>query len=229
LKKISFSLILTALILKFFAVTATSQPAIAQTNPTRQGIATYYDATGEGSCSLGRTSNSQLVAAMNASEYNNAAACGAYVQVKGPKGTVTVQIVTVCPECQAGHLDLSQSAFSKIADPKLGKVVISWKIVSPALSGPIAYHFKPGSSQWWTAVQVRNHRNPIAKLEYYAGGKWITVPRTDYNYFVQSGGMGPGPYQFRVSDRYGNVISDRAIKLIDNVVVNGTRQFPARP
>ena len=32
----------------------------------------------------------------------------------------------------------------------------TWQVVSPALNGPIAYHFKDGSNQWWTAVQVRN-------------------------------------------------------------------------
>jgi expansin len=224
LKKLSFlSLILSVLILPAVAIAQTKP------NPVRQGVATFYDAAGEGSCLFGRSSNNQLIAAMNAPEYSNAAACGAYVQVKGPKGTITVQIVNVCPECQAGHLDLSQGAFSQIADPKLGKVPISWKIVSPALKGPIAYHFKQGSSQWWTAVQIRNHRNPIAKLEYYSGGKWITVPRQNYNYFVQSSGMGPGPYQFRVTDRYGNGLSDRNIKLIENGTVNGTRQFPAGP
>lgn len=55
----------------------------------------------------------------------------------------------------------------------------------------IRYHFKEGSNQWWTDVQVRNHRNPIAKLEYYNGNQWVAVPRTDYNYFVQTNpGMG---------------------------------------
>jgi expansin (peptidoglycan-binding protein) len=76
---------------------------------------------------------------------------------------------------------------------------ITWQVVSPDLTGPIAYHFKDGSNQWWTAVQIRNHRNPIARLEYLdVGGQWITVPRTSYNYFVQTNpGMGPGPYTFR--------------------------------
>ena len=168
---------------------------------------------------------------MNADEYDNAAVCGAYVHVIGPKGAATVRIVDLCPECKAGHLDLSQEAFGQIADLPQGRVSITWQVVSPALSGPIAYHFKDGSNQWWTAVQIRNHRNPIARLEYFTtGGQWVSVPRTSYNYFVQTNpGMGPGPYTFRVTDSYGNVLIDSGIPHIENGTVNGSNQFPPGP
>jgi expansin (peptidoglycan-binding protein) len=158
--------------------------AADRANPIHQGVATYYDATGAGACMFDPSPGDLMVAAMNAEEYNNAAVCGAYVYVTGPKGVVTVRIVDLCPECKAGHLDLSREAFAQIADLPQGRVPIAWQVVSPALTGPIAYHFKDGSNQWWTAVQIRNHRNPIAKLEYRnSGGQWITVPRTSYNYF----------------------------------------------
>ena len=112
-----------------------------------------------------------MVAAMNVEEYDNSAVCGAYVHVIGLQGDITVRIVDLCPECLDGHLDLSQEAFSQIADLPLGRVPITWQVVSPALPGPIAYHFKDGSNQWWTAVQIRNHRNPIARLEYSNSGQ----------------------------------------------------------
>ncbi|MCB0093536.1 MAG: hypothetical protein KDE54_36855 [Caldilineaceae bacterium] len=167
---------------------------------------------------------------MNADEYDNAALCGAYVRVNGPNGVVTVRIVDLCPECSAGHLDLSQEAFALIADPVQGRVTITWQVVSPDVDGPIAYHFKDGSNQWWTAVQVRNHRNPIAKLEYNDGSQWMAVARTDYNYFVQTEpGMGPGPYQFRVTDLYGNVLVDSDIPHTESGTVNGRAQFPRGP
>jgi expansin (peptidoglycan-binding protein) len=200
-------------------------------NPLHQGIATYYDATGAGACGFDPSPNDLRVTALNAEEYNNAAYCGAYVEVYGPSGTVTVRIVDLCPECKTGHLDLSREAFAKIADPVLGRVSITWRIVSPALSGPIAYHFKDGSNQWWTAVQIRNHRNPIAKFEYRtSGGQWVTVPRVSYNYFVQQNpGMGVGPYTFRVTDMYDNTLTDSGIPFIENGTVNGAAQFPPGP
>ncbi|MEZ4673193.1 MAG: expansin EXLX1 family cellulose-binding protein [Caldilineaceae bacterium] len=202
----------------------------ASPNPIHQGIAIYYGATGAGACSFDPSPADLMVAALNAEEYTMAALCGAYVHVNGPKGKVTVRIVDLCPECKAGHLDLSQEAFALIADPVQGRVAISWQLVSPAISGPIAYHFKEGSNQWWTAVQIRNHRNPIAKVEYKFGDTWVTVARTDYNYFVQTNpGMGPGPYQFRVTDSYGHVLVDDAIQHQENGTVTGSAQFPAGP
>ena len=199
-------------------------------NPLHQGIATYYDADGSGACMFDPSPNDLMVAAMNAVEYNHAAYCGAFVQVNGAKGTIVVRIVDLCPECLAGHLDLSREAFALIDDLPLGRVPITWRVVSPIVTGPIAYHFKDGSNQWWTAVQIRNHRNPIAKFEYWTNNQWVAVSRTDYNYFVQTNpGMGLGPYTFRVTDMYGNTLTDSGIPLIVDSTVNGTGQFPPGP
>ncbi|MEM7800657.1 MAG: expansin EXLX1 family cellulose-binding protein [Chloroflexota bacterium] len=200
-------------------------------NPVNQGIATYYNATGRGACSFDASPNDLMVAAMNAEEYDNAAYCGSYVEVTGPQGTITVRIVDLCPECKAGHLDLSREAFAEIAEIVQGRVDISWQLVSPPLDSPIAYRFKDGSNQWWTAVQVRNHRNPIAKLEYLNDdNQWIEVERTSYNYFVQTGpGMGPGPFTFRVTDSYGNQLTDSGIEHIELGTVSGSGQFPIGP
>jgi expansin (peptidoglycan-binding protein) len=144
---------------------------------------------------------------------------------------VTVRIVDLCPECKAGHLDLSREAFAQIADLYLGVVPITWQVISPDLVGSIAYHFKDGSNQWWTAVQIRNHRNPIAQVEYLNNvNQWVSVPRTSYNYFVQTNpGMGQGPYSFRVTDSYGNVLIDNGIPHIENGTIPGAAQFPLGP
>jgi expansin (peptidoglycan-binding protein) len=172
-----------------------------------------------------------MVAAMNAVEFEHARVCGEFVAVSGPKGAVTVRIVDLCPECLAGHLDLSREAFARIADLPQGRVAITWRVVSPALNDPILYQFKTGSNQWWTAVQVRNHRNPVASFEYRnAGGQWVSVARTDYNYFVQTNpGMGIGPYAFRVTDVYGNALVDTGVQFIEGGTVGGAAQFPPGP
>jgi expansin (peptidoglycan-binding protein) len=201
-------------------------------NPLREGRATYYDATGAGNCSFDPTPNDLMVAAISHEDYGSADYCGAYVEVYGPEGSVVVRIVDKCPDaqCTAGHLDLSREAFARIAPLELGIVPITWRIVSPELAGPIAYHFKDGSNQWWTAVQVRNHRNPVTKLEYRNNaGMWVAAPRVDYNFFLEANGMGPGPYAFRVTDSYGNVLEDAGIAFIEGGVVPGRAQFPAGP
>ncbi|MBK8987233.1 MAG: hypothetical protein IPM39_14325 [Chloroflexi bacterium] len=195
--------------------------------PVRSGIATYYNATGEGNCLFPASPNNLMVAAMNEVDYNNAALCGAYVRVDGRKGSVVVRIVDRCPECAQGHVDMSPQAFALIDDIPLGRVPITWQIVSPALDGPIVYHFKDGSNQWWTAVQIRNHRNPIAKVEYrLSNGSFQQLPREMWNYFVADSGMGPGPYTFRVTDALGNVLVDHNIPHVENGSVPGSSQFP---
>ena len=200
--------------------------------PLHTGEATYYtSANGDGACMFGPSSEDPLlVGAMNHDDYAGAAVCGACVDLTGPNGAVGIRIVDECPECPAGNIDLSPQAFERIAPLELGRVPISWRYASCMVSGPIVYHFKDGSNQWWTAVQIRNSRNPVDKLEYRNGSQWVSVPRTSYNYFVQTNpGMGPGPYTFRVTDHYGNVLTDSGIIGGNNITVNGSAQFPAGP
>ena len=189
------------------------------------GDGTYYYATGAGNCGFDPSPQDLMVAAMNHVDYNNSAICGAYIQVDGPQGSVMVRVVDQCPECPAGDVDLSVEAFAKIAPISAGRVSISWQLVSPPLEGPIVYHFKNESNQWWMEIQIRNHRNPIQKLEIYNGSSYQTIPRMSYNYF-QVSGMGAGPYTFRVTDSLGNVLVDSGIPLTPGGNVNGSGQFP---
>ena len=126
---------------------------------------------------------------------------------------------------------MSREAFAEIDEIIKGVVPITWQVVSPPIEGPLVYQFKEGSNQWWTAVQVRNHRNPIAKFEYLNdSNQWIEVPRTSYNYFVQSNpGMGVGPYTFRVTDSYGNMLVDSGIQFVENGRLVGQSNFRPVP
>ena len=51
--------------------------------------------------------------------------------------------------------------------------------------------------------------------------------RESYNYFVEPSGMGQGPYTFRVTDVYGNVLEDSGIAHVEAGEVPGAAQFPA--
>lgn len=194
--------------------------------PSHSGEGTYYNADGTGNCGFPATPDDLMVAAMNHTDYNNAALCGAYVQVTGPQGSVIVRIVDRCPECPQGDVDMSPQAFAQIAALHQGRVPITWQLLSYPVAGPIVYHFKDGSNQWWTAVQMRNHRNPITKFEYWNGNQWLEAPRQEWNYFVEASGMGAGPYTFRVTDSFGHTLSDSGIPLIEDGSVSGSAQFP---
>jgi len=171
-----------------------------------------------------------MVGAMNATDYGTADWCGGCVEVKGPSGTVTVRIVDQCPGCAKGDIDLSREAFMKIAPLSAGRVDITWNQVACNITGPIAYHWKDGANAGWAAIQIRNHRYPIAKVEATDGsGTFKTLNRAEYNYFIESTGLGTGPYSVRVTDTRGHVIDDTNIALGDNVTRTGASQFPACP
>lgn len=218
-------------LLALAASTAGAWAADALSGQVQDGVATHYRDDGNGACLFGPAAGERLTVAINRSGFAGSAACGAWLEVAGPRGTVTVQVNNVCPECGPGHLDLSEQAFARIAPLQAGKVPIRWRLVSPEMNGPVAYHFKQGSNPWWTAVQVRNHRNPVARLEVrLADGRWQSLARTDYNYFVQTNpGLGPGPYTFRVSDRFGQALVDEGIGHRESGAVAGRGQFPAKP
>ena len=196
---------------------------------THSGEATYYDfADGSGNCGFPATPNDLMVAAMNHTDYADSAACGACVRIEGPNGSVDVRIVDRCPECPAGDIDLSPEAFAEIADISAGRVAISWQYIACPIDDPVVFHFKDGSNEYWTAVQMRNHRHAIASLAYQADdGSFVEVQRLDYNYFVEDSGMGPGPYTFRITDVVGNTLEQSGIAHAEDTDVPGDAQFPA--
>jgi expansin (peptidoglycan-binding protein) len=201
----------------------------AEVNLTmHHGRSSFYHAKGVGACSLDNAVGDAMVVAASRKDFRHAGLCGAYLRLIGPKGEAIVRVVDVCPGCKAGVLDINKPVFAKIADLKRGREQIRWQIISPSLASPVQYHFKKGSSRYWTGVQILNHRNPIATLEYLkADGTWENIKRSNYNYFVRkSPGLGTGPYTFRVTDWYGNSLIDKDIPLSSDKIVTGDVQFP---
>jgi expansin (peptidoglycan-binding protein) len=198
--------------------------------PEQAGEATYYDAAAMGACSFEPEPGASLVAAVGPEAFAGSAACGAYLEVRGPRGAAVVRVVDLCAGCGPGQIDLSRDAFAQVAELALGRAPVRWRLASPALPGPIAYHFKAGSSAGWAAVQVRNHRNPVAELAYRRpDGSWAPLARGADNYFVSADGMGAGPYALRITDSYGNLLIDEAVPLAPGRSVSGADQLPARP
>jgi len=188
------------------------------------GEGTYYDADGTGSC-LYEPAPDRMVAAMNAPQFDNSSACGMCVEVTGPKGTIVVRIVDVCPECARGDLDLSVHAFDRIADHSAGRVPISWVPVACDTAGPLAIRFKEGSSRYWLAVQARNSRIPVRRIEMQSGGGWLTLAQQHYNYHLDEGDPGSGPFSFRLTAIDGQQRVLTNIPLREGQVVDGQGQF----
>ena len=202
-----------------------------------KSTATYYDNGYTNTCcNLDDIAAKYDVAAINEYDYNNGVMAGAYLEVTGPKGKVNVLVTDLMPfqgnesNCAVGALDLNENTFAKIADKIDGKVNISWKVIAFPTTEPIQYKFKDTSSQWWCEVQVRNQRYPVAKCEVKnSDGTYTELPRKEYNYFAAESGLGAGPYTFRVTDIYGQVIEDTGIALTPGGIVNGGSNFPIIP
>lgn len=193
------------------------------------GSATFYDADGAGSCSF-EPSPDHMVAAFAGPDWSHARWCGACLAVAGPAGEVVVRVVDQCPGCKHGDLDLSREAFARIAPLSAGRTKITWHEIACPVTGPVAYRIKPGSSPHWMAIQLRNHRYPIARLEARdAGGGYRAIPRGDDNYFVAAGGLGPGPYALRVADVHGHTLDDAAIAAGHGAIRPGAAQLPVCP
>lgn len=193
-----------------------------------KGVATFYEFNGGGAANLDYLSEHFYTAAMNTEDYMNGLA-GAYIEVTDKDGDkINVVITDRLPEGKKGDIDLDRKAFKVIESEVTGKMNITWRILPFPTEEPISYVFKPTSSQYWAEVQVRNGRYPIKKLEYKnSKGKFIELPRQEYNYFTAASGMGKGPYTFRVTDFYGHVLIDSGISIdTSGDPVCGKMNFP---
>ncbi len=192
----------------------------------RSGEGTYYDADGTGACMLDASPEALDVAALNAVDWAGSASCGACAEVTGPSGAVRVRIVDLCPECVSGDLDLSLQAFEKIAPRELGRVPIDWRLVSCEVRGNLRYRYKDGSNEWWTAVQILDHRVPIESVEWSKDGQTFhAMQRTDYNYFLEDEGFGAGGVTLRVTAVTGSVVTDELPPVQELLVVRGSAQL----
>lgn len=220
---------LTAQTILATVLAVSAGPGLADSS-THTGEGTFYGYGGGGNCSFPKPADI-LTAAMNATDYDGSAACGSVIVVTNENTglSVTVRVDDQCPECAPGDVDLDQDAFAQISDISAGRIPISWHYVANDQAGNIKLYFKEGSSQWWTGVQVRDHLYPISKLEYRVNGdtNYIEVPREPYNYFVASSGFGVGPYDFRITDFWGQTVEVGGIELVLTTEIETGTQFPA--
>jgi expansin (peptidoglycan-binding protein) len=210
------------------AAGVTAAVAGAQTS----GEATHYELAsgGMGNCSYPSPPAGQLYVALPPSEYGGSAACGSYLQVSGPDGSVTVEVVDQCPECQAGHIDLSEQAFAEIAPLSAGLVPVTYHtIVDPPLPAPLSMLVKAGSSAYYLALLPINNGNPLATVAVSQGsGGWQELSRTTYGYWLASSGAGPGPFSVRLTDSLGHQATVHGITISPGVVQStGTSMYGA--
>ncbi|KAI8056192.1 hypothetical protein BDF22DRAFT_674263 [Syncephalis plumigaleata] len=92
----------------------------------RSNRATWFTPSND-RCTGETSSSKDMIAALSDDMFGNKGEskyCGKCAHVKGPIGLVVVKIVDACPTCEKHSLDLSRSAFERIAPPNDGDVPI---------------------------------------------------------------------------------------------------------
>jgi expansin (peptidoglycan-binding protein) len=205
-------------------------PYCPATLPGKTGVATYYAADGSGHCGFDPSAD-LMVTAVAAPDWANSGQCGGCLEVVGPEARVVVRVVDSCPGCPANHLDLSAEAFDVIANPMLGVVPISFHPVPCGVAGNVSIKQKDGVNNWWWAVQIRNHRYPIATIELLetGSGAWQNMAGQDYNYFVLMSGAPSGlafPVQLRITDIHQHQLLESVASIVAEAETPGAGQFP---
>jgi hypothetical protein len=180
--------------------------------------ATHYVLAGLPNCSYSPPADG-LYVALPAAEYAGAANCGGYLEVSGPGGSVRVKVIDQCPECAAGHIDLSEAAFARLAPLSAGLINLSYtRLADPALPGPVSVEVKQGSSQYWLALLADNTGNPLAEVQVETSPGWLSLARASYNYWIAPSGAGQGPFTVRLTDTQGHQVTVPGIRLSPGAV-----------
>jgi len=194
----------------------------------RSGDSTAYNYTG-GNCSLDPLPENVLHLAINAADYHGSLLCGAYLRVTGSRGSFTAIVVDQCPECPSGDLDFDLDSLFVLEGVRDGRHSVSWRLISPPLAGPVAYRFQ-GSNPYYLKVQVRNHRNPIFRVEMRnPDGSYTAIPRVSDNFFERDGLPNLRSVSLRITDIFGNQLEDSNIPIVNDVDFPGRAQLPPGP
>lgn len=200
-------------------------------NNVHKGVATYYNKSAGGMACLDYLEEAFYTVAMNKEDYLNGLA-GAYIKITDEQGhSVKAFVTDMLPGGEKGDIDLTRKTFARLEPLETGRMNVSWKIIPTQTTRPISYEWNKNSTKYWWAVQIRNGRYPIKKVECYdrTTKKYVELERQDYNYFTMPSGvyLGGGPYKFRVTDFYGHVLVDRGIRMNKTGrPVDGKNNFP---
>jgi len=213
-----------------------SVQAFAAWNDNHSGYATYTSSGySGGAVLLDPIPSTMEITALNTTDLNyngiNAALAGAYLEVQGPNGKkTTVYVTDEYPEAPKGALDLCPTSFAKIGNMSAGKININWHIVKAPITGMFSYRIKEGSSPYWAAIQVRNHKYPVVKMEFLKGSAWVNMEKMPYNHFLGNN-MGTGSIKIRITDIRGISVTDTITALPQNgsspaYIIPGHVQLP---
>jgi hypothetical protein len=210
------------------------------------GRITYYAQSNIVACDIPQSEWPQYTTALSEKHFQGGLACGATVRLMNAGKEIQAMVVDLCPVegneqwCSGDmtHFDLGNSTTFAQLEPVVSgvkEITFQWK-PTPVGDTPVKLRLKDGINAWWIAIEVINHRYPIAKLEIQdpQTGAWIAGDRTNpgmYNYWqfdFTGNGLQP-PFQMRITDQYGQVIQETGSVVQEKYMWSGTNQFPLLP
>ena len=174
-------------------ITALAVSPGAPDRPAIEGLAVFYDpGQAAGSCGLGPFPAGGRYASLPPRSYASGRACGSYLDVSGPRGTVRAEVVDVCTDCAAGTVNLSRAAFARIADPRTGMAAVRYRTaLDPPLPGPLVLRISVAARPGALAVQVINHGNRLSSVEAgWPGSRWQRLAPSADGYWIAPSGLG---------------------------------------
>ena len=174
-------------------------------------------------CSFSTDALPEMVAAVNSDNFRDSFICGACLRVtpSASTGSIVVQVV----ELGGSGLLLPPAAIAQLS-PDATPAAVDWQLVACDTTEPVHYLVSSATNSFYASVQVRNHRYPVMSVEAVGGdGQAIALRHLNFNYW-DSGSLGAGPVNFRLTDFNGQILDDVGILFAASTDVTGAGQFP---
>lgn len=204
------------------------------------GRITYYTYPDNGACGFGARTGALgpgylYVAALSPNFYSSGSSCGECYEIAGPHSAVRVMVTDLCPDngengvCDNSmdHFDLSEEAFAKLFDTKVGCANITYRRISCDVDGPVKVYVHKESTQYWLSVLVFNHAVGVKSvaIRSYGAADWVQLQRESYNYWTGSGKV-TFPVSARITSIYGSVVTAEITAADKGKSVSADAQFP---
>jgi expansin len=175
-------------------------------------------------CSVAAADIPALAAAVDATTFRGAQACGACIRVQGTLNANAVTVPIVERSGAAGIL-LTRAAMDQIA-PGGSLIAVDWRLVACDTKNlPLRFYIKEGSNAGYVGIQVRNSRYPLASVSAVGTSTSLALTLQSYNYW-ESTAAGAGPLTLRVVDVNGQSVQEPGVKIVPQTETVGQGQFP---
>gem|GEM_PF-5283943 len=183
-------------------------------------------------CGYARGGLTGSIAAVDPTTFAGSGSCGACVRIETAAAVVVAQVVDLGPDATTHHsaLAVNRAALNLLV-PDGSTFVdqgVAWRFVPCPLppSTGMTFQFQEGSNANYAALLIQKHRFRLANVEYRSNGRFRSLTRASYNYWVADAGMGGGPFTLRITDVDGHSVEQTGVPLKPGVVFQGQAQFP---